>query len=86
MMNKPIQTMAGRRSASSDEAEWMHLLAMAKEAGIPIEEVRSFLRGRSAPGTGQAACPKIFASRSIQEEEEETLPIALRDDIFRRNL
>lgn len=84
-MNKSVQVMASKRKASSEAAEWIYLLAMAKEAGIPIEAVRSFFQGKTAPET-KSAMSKVFVSGSIQEEEEETSSILLREHIFRRNL
>lgn len=48
MMNKSAQVIASKRIASSEATEWIYLLAMAKESGIPIEAVRSFLQGRTA--------------------------------------
>lgn len=84
-MNKSVQVMASKRMASSEAAEWIYLLAMAKDAGIPIETVRSFLQGKTAPET-KLTSSKVFVSGSIQEEEEETSSIVLSEHIFRRNL
>ncbi|WP_179032527.1 anti-repressor SinI family protein [Paenibacillus kribbensis] len=44
-MEKSAQVIVRDRSPGEIDPEWVVLLAMAKEAGISIEEVRSFLSG-----------------------------------------
>ncbi|GAA0136583.1 hypothetical protein YSY43_34240 [Paenibacillus sp. YSY-4.3] len=85
-MNKSVQAVANEQMAELEAAEWFRLLVTAREAGIPIEVVRSFLRRRSASEAEQAAFRKFLVSGSIQEEEEETSSTMLRDYTFRRNL
>ncbi|AZK46280.1 hypothetical protein [Paenibacillus lentus] len=86
MMNKSVQVITSERSVSSEAAEWIYLLSIAKESGIPIETVRSFLQGRTAHESELASPKSFFASSSILEEEQETSSLMLGEYIFRRNL
>ncbi|WP_148500975.1 anti-repressor SinI family protein [Paenibacillus rubinfantis] len=44
-MKKSAQVIVYDRYPGNVDPEWVVLLAMAKEAGIPIDEVRRFLAG-----------------------------------------
>ncbi|MNJ51105.1 hypothetical protein D3C77_464010 [compost metagenome] len=55
MMNKSFQVMASKSMTSAEAAEWIYLLVLAKEAGVPIEPVRSFLQGRALRESEQAS-------------------------------
>lgn len=50
MLKKSAQVIVYDRYPGNVDPEWVVLLAMAKEAGISIDEVRRFLAGdRSKP-------------------------------------
>lgn len=59
MMNQSALIIASNCSVSSEAAEWICLLVMAKESGIPIEAVRSFLQGRTAYESERSS-PKLI--------------------------
>ncbi|MDU0331928.1 anti-repressor SinI family protein [Paenibacillus sp. 3LSP] len=45
MLKKSAQVISYERFPGNVDPEWVMLLAMAKEAGISIEEVRRFFAG-----------------------------------------
>lgn len=66
-MNKAVQVAGSGEVAEHEAAEWFKLLVTAKEAGIPIEVVRSFLQRKFPSAAEQAAFRKFNGSGSIQE-------------------
>lgn len=52
MLEKSARMSMDRNVLEESELEWIHLLLMARDAGLSIEEVRQFLRHASA---GEAA-------------------------------
>lgn len=52
-MKKSAQDFVRDRYPGEIDPEWVVLLAMAKGAGIPIKEVRSFLSGERSSNYAQ---------------------------------
>ncbi|GIO43461.1 hypothetical protein J41TS4_32190 [Paenibacillus apis] len=52
MLEKSARMSMDRNVLEESELEWIHLLLMARDAGLSVEEVRQFLRHASA---GEAA-------------------------------
>lgn len=50
MLEKSAQFMIDEGLNKDIDSEWVDLIIMAKLAGVPIEEIRRFLRGNWAAG------------------------------------
>lgn len=48
MLEKSARMSMDRNVLEESELEWLHLLLMARDAGLSVEEVRQFLRHANA--------------------------------------
>lgn len=48
-MDKSTQVIVEKAGSRTTELEWVWLMRSAKEAGIPVEDVRNFLRMKRQP-------------------------------------
>lgn len=48
MLEKSARMSMDRNVLEESELEWLHLLLMARDAGLSVEEIRQFLRHANA--------------------------------------
>ena len=71
LIPKPSR-MGGKRRYDEEVLEWLSLIALAREAGFTIAEIKRLVKGFT-PGTAPAARWRELASRKLLEIDEMVL-------------